>query len=241
MIKTTLLIWIFFTVCVTVFSQDLRLRCGDKEIECENGNKSHFEIIANCPYEETDTLHLPQTIKDNARKYLTGRIGSAFYSKLNYYSCQVVDFTKYREIKKQKGWIRKTSDRRVKYAIQYYFTIQDSMRYYLSIVFDKDGNIISKNQLPDFKSNSRFDKIMSICDTKVIAEQDTVFTGKLQNISLEYLDSANTFIWRVEKPSVAGTKPMERIGRFILINAVNGEIIKRETESWVSVCSGSSF
>ncbi|MHB8401469.1 MAG: hypothetical protein ACYDCN_05595 [Bacteroidia bacterium] len=226
---------------MTVSSQDLKLKCADKEIDCQNGNKNHFEMVVHCPYEETDTLHLPQTIKDNAKKYLIERIGNEFYNKLNYYACQVVDFKKYKEIKKQKGWISKASDRRVKYAIQYYFIIQDSMRYYLSVVFDKDGNIISSDQLPNYKNNGQFDKIIGVCDTKLIAEQDTMFSGRLLNISLEYLANANTFVWRVEKPSIAGTKRREEIHRFILINAVSGQIVKRETESWTSVCEGNSF
>lgn len=241
MLKTTIFISTLLTVSLTVFSQDLKLKCGDKEIECQNGNKSHFEMVIHCPYEETDTLHLPQIIKDNAKTYLIERVGIDFYTKLNYYSSQIVDFKKYKEIKKQKGWIRKRSDRRVKYAIQYYFIVQDSMRYYLLVVLDKDGNIISSDQLPNYKSNGQFDKIISVCDTKLIAEQDTLFSGKLLNISLEYLDSENTFVWRVEKTSVEGTKPRETIHRFILINAVRGEIIKRETETWTSVCEGNSF
>lgn len=241
MLKTTIFISTLLTVSLTVFSQDLKLKCGDKEIECQNGNKSHFEMVSACPYEETDTLHLPQTIKDNAKKYLLERVGIDFYRKLNYYSSQIVDFKKYKEIKKQKGWISKRSDRRVKYAIQYYFIVQDSMRYYLSVVFDKDGNIISSDQFPNYKSNEQFDKTISVCDTKFIAEQDTIFPGRLLNVSLEYFDNANTFVWRVEKPPVAGTKPRETIHRFILINAVSGQIIKRETETWTSVCEGNSF
>ncbi len=241
MLKTTMLISTLLTVSITVFSQDLKLKCGDNEIDCRNGNKSHFEMVIHCPYEETDTLHLPQTIKDNAKKYLIERVGNEFYNKLNYYSSQVVDFKKYKEVKKQKGWISKTGDRRVKYAIQYYFIVQDSMRYYISVVFDKEGNIISKDQLPNYKSNVQLDKIISVCDTKLIAEQDTIFPGRLLNISLEYLDSENSFVWRVEKPSVVGAKPRESIHRFILINVVSGQIIKRETESWTSVCGGNSF
>ena len=241
MLKTTLFLSTFLSACLSVYSQDLKLKCGDKEIECQNGNKSHFKMITHCPYEETDSSHLPQNIKDNAKKYLIERVGNEFYNTINYYSSQVVNFKKYKEIKKQKGWLSKRSNKRVKYAIQYYFKVQDSMRYYISVVFDKDGIIISNDQLPNYKSNVQFDKIKSVCDTKLIAELDTVFPGRLLNISLEYLDSANTFVWRVEKPSVLGTKPRESIHRFILLNAVSGQIVKRETETWNSVCEGNSF
>jgi len=236
MLKTTLLISTLLTVSLTVLSQDLKIKCGDQEIDCQNGNKEHFRMIVYCPYAENDSTKIPKTILDTAKKYLTNRIGETFYEKLNYYGCQIIDT----KIKQKRDW-KKLCDKRVKYGIQYYFVVQDSMKYYLSIVFDKSGNIISKDQLPNFKSNDQFDKIISVCDTKLIAEQDTVFPGRLLGISLEYSASANTFVWRVEKPSVLGAKPRENIHRFILINAVNGQIVKRETESWTSVCQGNSF
>lgn len=241
MLKTIILITTSFTIGLKVFSQDLILKCSDKEIVCWNGNKSHFELVIHCPYEETDTLHLPQKIRENVKKYLIDRIGNEFYIKLNYYSCQVINLKKYKKKRKQKGWVSTSYDKRVKYAIQYYFIVQDSMRYYISIVFDKDGNIISNDQLPNYKNNLEFNNVISVCETKLIAEQDTVYPGKLLNISLEYLDNENTFVWRIEKPSIAGLKPRESIHRFILINAVNGQIIKRETETWTSGCGGYSF
>ncbi|HSH67870.1 MAG TPA: DUF2321 domain-containing protein, partial [Bacteroidia bacterium] len=50
MLKTTIFISTLLTVSLTVYSQDLKLKCGDKEIDCLNGNKSHFEMVVHCPY-----------------------------------------------------------------------------------------------------------------------------------------------------------------------------------------------
>jgi hypothetical protein len=242
MVKITLFVMIFLTASLTGTSQDLILKCGDKEIACINGNKSHFGMVVYCPYEEIDTVKLPQSIKDNAKKYLTERVGTEFYSKLNYYSSQVIGFKRFKEIKKGKGWISDSMcDRRVKYSIQYYFTVQDSMRYYVSLVFDKKGNVISEDQLPDYRTNRQFGKIMSVCEAKLIAEQDPVFPGELQNISLEYSEDANTFVWRAEKPAVAGTQPRQTVRRFTEINAVNGKLIGWETQTCISGCGGDSF
>jgi len=241
MTKTVILILSFATFSVTTFSQDLTLKCGEKEIECENGNKDHFDMVMYCPYEETDTTKLPQIVLDNAKQYLTARVGQNFFHVLNYYECQIVNFKKFAKIKKQKGWVSEKSDKRVKYAIQYYFIIQDSLRYYLTIVFDKDGKIISKDQLPSVSKNKQFDKILNVCDAKAIAEQDKVFTGELQNISLEYLGSANTFVWRIEKPAVKEGKKRQRVRRFLLVNANSGKVIKRETEIWTIACELQAF
>lgn len=223
------------TFSSTVYSQDVKLKCGDKEINCINGNKSHSEVLFDCDYQETDLLHLPQKIKDNAKTYLIERVGKEFYNKLNYYSSQVVDLEEHNEITKEKRWKRKARDKSAKYVIQYYFTIQDSLRYYISVVFNSNGNIISKDQLPNHNRNIKFNKIISVCQIKLIAEQDTVFPGNILNVSLEYSDIVNSFVWRIEKPSVAGPKPGENIHRFILLNAVSGRMVKRETETWTSI------
>jgi hypothetical protein len=241
MLKSTFLLFAILKISLGFFSQDLKVKCEDNEIECKNGNKSHFEMVMYCPYEEVDTVNLPVKIKENVKKYLVERIGNDFYNELNFYSSQVIDFKKYKKIKKEKGWISKKSDRRIKYSIQYYFNVQDNMRYYITTVLDEEGNIISKDQLPNYKINGEFDKIISICRAKLIAEQDVIFPGKLLNISLEYIDNENSFVWRIENPSIEGEKSDEIIHRFILINAVNGQTIKRETEVGRSVCNGVSF
>jgi hypothetical protein len=236
MIKTVITILTISIFTLTAFSQDLTLKCGDKEIECKNGNKDHFDIVIHCPYQETDTTKLPQIVLENARKYLTKRVGLQFYQQLNYYACQIIDFSKFDEIKKQKGWIDEKADKRVKYAVQYFFVVQDSMRYYLTLAFDTSGNIISKDQLPNISSNMQFDKIISVCDAKQFAEQDKKFKGELQNISLEFSDKANAFIWRIEMPTIKGKKKRENVHRFLLLNANNGQLVKRETEIWTTVC-----
>ena len=237
--KIVLIILIILTVCKTVSSQDFTLKCGEKIIPCENGNKGHFEAVFHFSYTEIDSTKLPKAILDSARKYLINRIGVFFYTKLYYYACQDVDNKT--KIYKFNGFPNPKLDKRTKYAIQYFFIIQDSMRYYLTIVFDKNGSVISKSQIPNIKKNKQFDKIISLCDAKIIAEQDKTFLGELKNISLEYNDNINSFVWRVEKPFVKGRKPREEIHRFIIINANSGLVINRETESWISACEGNSF
>ncbi|MFZ4725322.1 MAG: hypothetical protein ACOYMD_07710 [Paludibacter sp.] len=237
--KIVLLILISLTVCGTVYSQDFTLKCGEKIVPCENGNKDHFEAVIHFPYIEIDSTKLPKTIHESARNYLFNRLGVSFYTKVYYYSSQDVNYKS--KIYKFNGFPNPKLDMRTKYAIQYFFTIQDCMRYYFTIVFDKNGRVISKAQIPNFKKNIQFDKIISICDAKIISEQDKLFLGEIKNISLEYYDLINSFIWRVEKPSVKGKKPREEIHRFIILNANTGRVIKRETESWISACEGNLF
>lgn len=237
--KTVLIILITLIVCGKVSSQDFTLKCGEKIVPCENGNKGHFETVIHFPYLEIDSTKLPQTIHDSARNYLINRLGASFCKKIYFYASQDVDNKA--KIYKFNGFPNPKLDKRTKYAIQYFFIIQDSMRYYFTLVFDKNGRVISKAQIPNYKKNNQFDKIISICDAKIISEQDKLFLGELKNISLEYYDLINSFVWRVEKPFVKGKKPREEIHRFIILNANTGQVIKRETESWMSACEGNLF
>jgi hypothetical protein len=236
-----LLIFFALTFSSYAHAQDLFLNCGTRKIPCDNGNKDHFKMVMQCPYEEADTTKIPQAILDINRSYLLDRVGADFYAKLRYYSCQTIDFKNYNEAKKTRPYInKKTADKRVKYAIQYYFIVQDSMRYYLSLVYDKDGKLLSEHFLPDNKTNQRFDKIIDVCAATQIAETDSVFRGELKEIYLDYLPSENSFVWVMRKPDVEqGERTI--IHRYIIINATTGQLIKRTTAKGFVVCRLPSF
>ncbi|MDQ3109369.1 MAG: PepSY domain-containing protein [Bacteroidota bacterium] len=227
------LIFLFLLFNTSIFAQ---VNCAGREIRSSNGNLKHFRMVSNCPYEETDTTKLPQLILDNSKKYLLDRVGASFYSRLQYYSCQVIDFKKYDEIKKTRPWIdKKSADKRVKYAIQYFFIVQDSMRYYLSLVFDKDGKVISDHFLPDKKTNENFAQLINSCSAIQIAEADSVFKGQAEEISLEYLPEENAFVWVVQKP--VEYRDRTNIHPGIVINANTGKLVKRQTRKSVTACA----
>jgi len=240
MLKNILIILTIFVWTANAFSQDLTLFCGDKLVRCENGNKSHFEIVLDYNYKELDSTKLPHDIREKAREYLLKRVGIKLYSRLIYYSCQEVN----NEEVNERRQMRKTSKKRIKYAIQYYFIVQDSMKYYLTIAFTEDGKIISKDQLPNINSNKQLDKIIKICEAKVIAEKDTItiMKGNAENFSLEYDPKINSFVWKVEKSilSARGQRSY-RFSRTLYINAHNGIIVRKELTEWQNVCNHSDF
>jgi hypothetical protein len=235
-----ILVIIALTISQLLFANDLKIHCGNRDVNCNNGNKEHFASVSDCPYIETDTNHLPKMILDNARKYLVDRVGGAFSKRLNYYSCQIVDFSKFDSIVIKKPWISKDADKRIKYAIQYYFVVQDSMRYYILIVFDKDGHIISNDELPSVKQNAQFDKILDVCEAVKVAEQDKVFSGEVETISLEFDKKENCFVWSIQKPEVRKGKH-KVIERYMYLNANTGKLIRRRTETGTIVCEMESF
>lgn len=200
-------------------------------VECENGNKSHFEKIIHCPYiEYSDSSNFPKLILEKNRQYLISRVGNEFYNKMILRDYYIIDFNNYEEIKKTKPWIGKElCNKNIKYALGYYFKIQDSLNYYITISYDKKGKMLSKHQLPNQKTNPNFYQIINLCDAKEIAEKDTVFSGKIINASLEFSKTKNSFIWRIEKPSEWQAKGII-IHKYLVINANNGNLIQREKE-----------
>ena len=225
----------------SAFSQDLYLKCGNRKIPCDNGNKDHFAMIIHCPYQETDTTKIPKTILDTARQYLLDRVGANFYNRIKFYSCQIIDFKKYNAIKKEKPFIDKEiADKRVKYALQYYFTVQGNMQYYLSLVYDKDGKFISEHFLPDRKTNKFFDKIIDVCKATQIIEADSIFNGQVEEIYLEFSQTDNSFVWIALKPNIY-EGPKTIISRYIIINATTGQLIKRKTAKGALAYSVPSF
>ena len=237
--RQTIIILLYF-YCGVVFGQDLQLNCEDTKIPCYNGNKSHFKMVIYTPYQEVDTNTIPQEIRDKNRKYLYDRVGVTFYNKLQYYSCQTIDFKKSRQLKKERGFTsKKLADKRVKYAFQYYFVIQDSMRYYLSTVYDKDGNLISEHQLPDIAKNETWDNIIDVCQAKQVAETDEKYKGKLEGITLQFSAEYNSFVWEVEKPEIRKGKEITR--PFVIIHAQTGKIIGHRTEKGIIVCGLPAF
>lgn len=195
----------------------------------------HFSMIVHTPYTEADTNEIPKEIRVKNKNYLLERVGENFKCKLNYYSCQIIDFKNYKNIKSERGFTRKDlSDKRAKYAFQYYFEVQDSMRYYLSIVYDKEGNVISDHQLPKVQKNGSFDSIITVCQAKQIAEDNKKYQGKLEGISLEYSSKHNSFVWEVKKTRIVKGKDVTI--PFVLVCAQTGRVIGHRIELGRIVC-----
>jgi signal recognition particle subunit SEC65 len=227
-----LFILFFLYLPMQLLAQHGHLRCGPDTIAFWNGCENHFDQLLGTPYKETDTLHLPPQVMDSARAYLYKRLGNSFYKRLNYYQCQVIDWTTY---KKQRD--RDEPDKRVRYAVQYFFSIQDSLKYYFSIVSDKDFRIISKNFIPDINKNKDCVNFLPACDIKPIAEKDTVYPGKTVSVTPGYNDSLNCFTWKVEKPEMPTKKTDTQIRGFLIYNATTGKLIHRE-RYWIRDLGG---
>lgn len=230
--------------CGTAFGQDLHLNCGNIKIPFDNGGKDHFEPITFCPYVEySDTNKIPQTIRQINRQYLTERLGETFIKKVIFRNIVVIDSDRFDDIKKTKGWIRKDlCNNKVKYAFEYYFVVQDSMNYYFTTVYDVDGNMLSKPQLPDINKNNKFDSIIDICQAKQIAETDKKYKGQMEGASLAYSDKDNIFIWEIEKPEIRKGKGKRTvITPFVIINSQTGKILRHRIEKGIIVCELPAF
>ena len=212
----------------STFAAGEYLFCNADSFRFENGNLGHFDMVIHCPYTEIDSASIPGNILHVATKYLLSRVGNQFYNTLHFYSAQVIYFKKFKEIEKRQPWIRRSADKRVKYAVQYFFYVQDSMRYFLSLVFDKNAHIISNDQLPDIKNDKQAGKIISACKALHIAASDTLFAGESETIFLSYSNSIHAFVWQIKRIDWHSTQSHGLITRVESIHANTGVIIKRE-------------
>jgi hypothetical protein len=229
------------TICKTVFSQDIRLHCGDTELSCENGGKRHFYDIMYCPYTEySDTNVIPFYVRQVNQTYLISRLGQKFiYSKVKLRNVVVVDTTNFEEIGKSKGWINNSMcDKKVKYAFEYYFSIQDSLNFYFTTIYDNNGNFLFDHQIPDIKVNPNFDNYLDVCQVCNIALMDTKFKGDIKSIKLDFDREKNIFVWVVKKPSLLSVKDKRTIhSRHLIIHAQTGKIIDYKTTKSRVVCA----
>lgn len=203
-----------FIIVKAQITKHSRTVCNGVATVYNPGNKDHFNVVENCNYINADTAQLPLPVRMAARNYLKNRVGILFYKQLKYGGCQL--------IRDSEGL---PCLQNARFAMQYYFDVTDSLRYTVSLAMDLNGNVLSRPMLPDYKTNPKFDKIITLCEAKEIATRDT------QNIpnpvlALEYAESLNSFVWVVGSSALNkythATKPP-----YIVINAQNGHVINR--------------
>lgn len=220
------------------FAQDFYMYCGKEKLPYEYGNKDHFSMVVHCPYIEYRTNKaMPRFINVKNLQYLQNRVGKQFFeTRVKLDACYIIDFNN-KKLVQHKDWLEK-ADKRVKYAFQYSFLIQGRNKYYFTIVYDSVGNMISPDMIPDHHANNAFSKIIPICKAKDIIESK--MAEKLTNISLQYTDSINSFVWRGEfAPKKQADTQIETQTIFI-VNANNGLFFKREEKTIYSNCNGNT-
>jgi hypothetical protein len=232
--KITLILLLLYFFSPQVRAQDMNSLCKNRYIKFNNGNRSHFDMIVHCPYKKyKDEKSLPKMVKDRNKKYLLSRVGRTFLRKVKVEACYVIDFNNI-ELIKHPNWLDQ-ADKKVKYAFEYSFNIQGKLKYYFTTVYDSLGNLISPNQVPNFHGNEDLTKFISVCKAIGIAETDTVFNKPILQISMEYSNTHNTFVWEIEMNPLRGKNNLTLEDRYILVNANTGNILEHRTQKVISV------
>lgn len=229
------------TFCKALLSQDAQLSCVDTKLNGENGGEKHFYDIMHCPYTEyADTNMIPVSVRQVNQNYLINRLGQQFfYSKLKLRNVVVVDTAKFEEIRKTKGWISNSMcDKKTKYAFEYYFSVQDSLNFYFTTIYDSNGNLLFYHQIPDIRSNPNFYTYLDACKISKIALADRKFKGNIKSIRLDFDPQKNIFVWVVKKPSRYSGKNNKTIhSRYLIIHAQTGKIIEHKVTKSVITCA----
>ena len=230
---------IFINTIAVATAQDLSTYCGNKKIFFDNGNKDNFSFVIHCPYKEYNDIEaLPKKIVDINNSYLINRVGKYFVNKINFVSCDIVDFSD-SNLVKYRSWLE-VADRRVKFAFQYYFNVQKNMKYYFTTVYDSAGNMLFKHMLPSVDSNKDFYKLIDVCRATDIAEHDAIFKGRVVTISLQYSDTINSFIWEARLTDVDTKTPGVNVERTIVIDANTWIVLNRIQQEISSMCDGNT-
>ena len=215
------------------------MRCGKEKLRYEHGNKEHFRLVVLSPYREyKDTKNIPATIVEKNSQYLSQRAGTAFINRATLEKGYVVDFND-KSISIGDGW-REAANKQAKYAFQYSFTVQKGMKYYFTTVYDSLGNLLSKHMLPYQKDNPDFDRIISVCEAKGIAEKSDYDGRKLANISLQYSDSINAFVWEARFIDKKIQDPKKYLYKTVFLHANTGKIVKIDEGEAYNGCDGNT-
>jgi hypothetical protein len=216
---------ILFTIYnVTSFAQEYTFQCDTLKIGYYNAIMENSDPVYRCPTNQIDTNQIPAYFLERTRNYLIKRVGSEFYTTLAFEDARTIDTNSWRL---ELPWVDKRIARKLKYSFRYSFMVQDSMKYFFSVVLDQKGRRISKHHLPSLKNIKNFTKKVDACKAVSIANRDSVFIGQAYRIDFEYSERYNCFIWAAYKPSIKIDDDNIILIK-ILINSNTGKINGRQ-------------
>ncbi|MFN3444953.1 MAG: hypothetical protein ACK44D_04365 [Bacteroidia bacterium] len=223
--KTILTTLILFHNFLT-FAQGFTFQCDSLKVDYYNSISENSELVHSCPTIPIDTSQIPDNFLKNVQNYLIERVGSTFYSRLSFEDARAIDTIHDDSWWTDKPWLDKRNVKKLKYSFRYSFTVQDSMKYYFSVSFDKKSRRTSPHYLPSVKQINDFDKKIHTCNAIAIANMDKIFSGQADFIDFEYYPKTNSFMWVIEKPDIKIDEE-NVITRQILIDINSGNIVKR--------------
>ena len=224
------------------YAQHFKSKCGDETVSFRNGGLNHFEPIIHCNFIEVpmeNDFLIPEFINKVNEENLKKNLGEEFIRQklIKLKKIIIEEDTSNKNQIGIKKYSNKLCNCNCKYAFQYYFKIHDSINYYFTTIYNSSGQLAIKNPIPNIPDNSFLATIIPMCNAKTIAESDFKFKGKLENITIEYNWELKRFTWLAEKPAIYKGNGNRKVhSRFLVIDAINGEIIDRYIEKGIVVC-----
>ncbi|MBL7813170.1 MAG: hypothetical protein JNL57_13190 [Bacteroidetes bacterium] len=207
------------------------------KVRCSNGHYNHFDHVLCCPYAETDSQHIPAFVHHKARQYLRRRCGKTFSSGISLYQCQLIEPSLRDSLFQVHPWKRsRHCARRQRYAMQFYFTIQNDFRYYFTLSFNPKGHRLFAHQIPRKGLKGNKGRFARPCTIYKKALNDKRWDGRVTDITLDYQRLRNRFVWYVEKEERAETRNPQRLWQPQLIYNVRGRLLNRRLLKYFVVC-----
>lgn len=182
---------------------------------------------------------IPAVVRMANDQYIKERLGREFIEQHAVFrGSVVVRRDQFKERQQVQPWIDKDlCNDRVDFAFQHYFIVQDSIHFYFTTVFDRNGQYASSHQIPDLPEG--ITEWIDICEARRIADLDAKYPGRTENISFEFHERGNRFVWRAQKPQ--SRKDRTVTTPFVLIDARTGIVVDHTIERGTIACQLGSW
>ena len=93
---------------------------------------------------------------------------------------------------------------KITYLVHYEYQFTDTIKYGFGLEFDKNGNFISEEKFPNFKTNGNAKEIIDACKAIDIVNADIRFKNKIiESVELAYDGTNNSFYWLIKEDAEA--------------------------------------
>ena len=206
------------------FSQKKALTCGNDTLDINMEDQVKIARVFVCAFKFHENKEYPELLKSSVDSFLLNEMDSfpAAKLRLRYWgSFNVYDNDNQKKI--AAGCCCDTTER---YASFYQIEVEPQFNFTVVFIFDRYGRIINKQTIPIIDVDSDLKLNVDACEAVSLAKSDTVYTGALQSIYLDFADTLGGFVWVIEKD--LSSEPGNKKSGLIYIHSQTGDILMRE-------------
>lgn len=243
--RNIVIVFLIFLTHLTTFAQ-----CIEKEKITYGGDWGFVDFIHLCPTYNfvvngetsknwnvlTDPIDIRQAppdvllLKQKVEKDIIEYSGADFFSKIKFYSVEVVYPDKLKHFKNSGRHSVTLKYCKAKYFFYYEFKLDTLSIYHIGIALDKKGNIISKFNFPSKANYVPIDEKFDYCKLLDIGRKAQPKIDPIKDIKLEFDTETNRFYWLLTQEIVDSKEGINYFNQ-VQIDASDLNITKNITGS----------